>query len=207
MSAAPSQTHLDAVDLVQSCCQSPKLAGLVAYLDSLDGRADLNVLAKMLSGLELKRSDIAPACVFGARGYRRNTIRKSEWFELLALCWRSGDRTPIHDHAGVSCAFRIVEGEGTEIRFRRTPSGLICPTESVAMHPGYVCAAADADIHEVANMQAPGTDLITLHIYSPPIRKMNVYEFASPAPVECASAYAEGADERGSANDVGPIPC
>ncbi len=207
MSAAPSKSQFDVADLVHSCCQSPKLAGLVAYLDSLDGRADLDMLAKMLSGLELTRSDIAPACVFGARGYRRNTIRKSEWFELLALCWRSGDRTPIHDHAGVSCAFRIVEGEGTEIRFRRTPSGLICPTESVAMAPGYVCAAADADIHEVANMQAPGTDLITLHIYSPPIRKMNVYEFASPAPVECANAYANGSDDRSTAGDVGPIPC
>jgi cysteine dioxygenase len=187
-----------------TCPISPRLAGLVAYLDGLQGRADLDVLARMLSGLEVSRADIAPACIFGERGYKRNTIRKTAWYELLALCWRSGDRTPIHDHAGVSCAFRIVEGDGTEIRFRQTPSGLICPTEAVEMRPGYVCAAADADIHQVANMQAPGTDLVTLHIYSPPIKKMNVYEFASPMPVECLGAYADVPQRD---DGVGPIPC
>ena len=203
MSAAQAHPATDDTDLESSCCQSPKLASLISYLDSLDERADLAVLSQLLSKLELTRNDIAPACVFGAGGYRRNTIRKTAWFELLALCWRSADRTPIHDHAGVSCAFRIVEGEGTEIRFRKTPSGLICPTESVTMQPGYICAAADADIHEVANMQAPGTDLITLHIYSPPIRKMNVYEFASPTPTECTAAYAG----EHTSSEVGPIPC
>ncbi len=167
-----------------------KLADLVEYLDSLTGRADLDILASKLAGLNVSRQDIAPSCVFGQRGYRRNTIRRTDWYELLALCWRSGDRTPIHDHRGVSCAFRVVEGQGTEIRFSTTPSGLICPTQTVRMDPGYVCAAADADIHEVANMQSPGTDLITLHIYSPPIQKMNTYDFASPVPEDCRDAYA-----------------
>lgn len=45
--------------------------------------------------------------------------------------------------------------------------------------PGYVCSAEDADIHQVANMQAAGTDLVTLHIYSPPIKNMHTYEFAA----------------------------
>ena len=36
-----------------------------------------------------------------------------------------------------------------------------------------------ADIHQVANMQAPGRDVVTLHIYSPPIVKMNTYCFAT----------------------------
>jgi hypothetical protein len=58
------------------------------------------------------------------------------------------------------------------------------------MKPGYVCAAEDADIHQVANMQAAGSDLITLHIYSPPIRKMNTYEFAAPIAADVANNYA-----------------
>jgi len=173
----------------------PKLAALITYLDSLHERADLSALADLLSHLDVGRCDIAPSCIFGVRGYRRNTIAASPWYELLALCWRSGDRTPIHDHAGVSCAFRILEGEGTEIRFRPTPSGLICPVGAVRMEPGHICAAADDDIHQVANMQAPGTDLITLHIYSPPIKKMRTYDFAAGAPAECAGAYDAPADD------------
>ncbi|QQS09429.1 MAG: cysteine dioxygenase family protein [Phycisphaerales bacterium] len=167
----------------------PKLAEVIDYLGSLQSRADLAILSDLLSKLNVSRHDIAPACVFGARGYRRNTICETQWFELLALCWRSGDCTPIHDHRGVSCAFRIVEGTGTEIRFQKTPSGLVCPVEAISMPPGYVCAADEPDIHQVSNMQAPGKDLITLHIYSPPIQKMNTYRFAQSVSAECADRY------------------
>lgn len=167
----------------------PKLAELIGYLDSLKSRADLGVLTRLLSDADVTRADILPACTFGVNGYRRNTIARSPWYELLALCWRSGHCTPIHDHRGVSCAFRVVEGTGTEIRFAVTPSGLICPCETNAMPPGYVCAADDADIHQVANMQPPGTDLITMHIYSPPITKMRTYTFATSAGAEGADAY------------------
>lgn len=155
----------------------PKLDELIGYLDSVKGRADLRVLSDLLGKTTVTRADIAPICQFGVGGYRRNTISRSEWYELLALCWRSGHSTPIHDHHGSSCAFRVVEGTGTEIRFNKTASGLICPAGSVQMSPGYVCAAEDSDIHQVANMQAPGVDLVTLHIYSPPIRSMNTYEY------------------------------
>ena len=172
-----------------SKCPYPKLSGLVSYLEKLDHRADLGELTRLLNSLSITQQDIALSCVFGQKGYKRNTIAASPWFELLALCWRSGDFTPIHDHQGVSCAFKVVEGTGTEIRFEQTPSGLVCPAQAVAMQPGYVCAANDPDIHQVANMQAPGTDLITLHIYSPPIKSMNTYQFATRVSDECADKY------------------
>lgn len=153
----------------------PALRPLVAYLDSLNGRADLRELSRLLSSLEVTRAELDSWCQFGTRGYRRNTIRRSRWFELLALCWRSGDCTPIHDHTGSSCAFRIVEGRGSEVRYRVTPSGLVCPLGVTEMSCGYICAAEDADIHQVANMQPPGQDLVTMHIYSPPIETMQTY--------------------------------
>lgn len=172
----------------------PKLASLLGYLDSIRARADLKVLTGMLEGLDVRRADIAGCCQFGSRGYRRNTIARSDWYELLALCWRSGDCTPIHDHQGVSCAFRVVEGQGTEIRFTPTASGLIKPVASIEMNPGYVCAADDADIHQVCNMQAPGQDLVTLHIYSPPIKAMHTYAFANAVSPESAQTYERPAE-------------
>ncbi len=180
------------------CCY-PKLAGLVEYLDSLARRVDLGVLEKLLRDVQITRKDIEPSCVFGARAYRRNTISSSAWYELLALCWRSGHCTPIHDHKGVSCAFRVIEGVGTEIRFNMTESGLVCPVATNLMAPGYVCAAMDEDIHQVANMQAPGTVLITLHIYSPPIKKMNTYCFATADAAETPEQYACATEEEESA--------
>lgn len=160
-----------------------RLVPLVEYLESLRGRADLDILSGLLKEADITRRDIEPFCVFGARGYKRNTIRASEWYELLALCWRSGQCSTIHDHAGSSCAFRVIEGQGTEIRFRTTPSGLLCPLVANTMNTGYICAAEDADIHQVANMQPPGTDLITLHIYSPPIKRMTTYTYGETRPL------------------------
>ena len=61
--------------------------------------------------------------------------------------------------------------------------------QTTKMDQGYVCAAEDDDIHQVANMQDPGKDLITLHIYSLPIKNMTTYEFASRISPEAASAY------------------
>ena len=167
----------------------PKLAEIIAYLDALTGRGDLRTQEHLLRSLSLTRADIEDTCTFGQRSYRRNTIARGQHYELLALCWHSGDRTPIHDHKGVSCAFRVVEGTGTEIRFRETESGHVCPAQVNQMPSGYICAADDADIHEVANFQAPGKDLVTLHIYSPPIKKMNTYEFAAPAATETGTHY------------------
>jgi cysteine dioxygenase len=167
----------------------PKLAGLIGYLDGVTGRVDLGVLSRMLRELTVTRADLEPACCFGVKGYKRNTISESPHYELLALCWRSGHCTPIHDHRGVSCAFKVIEGTGTEIRFRVTDSGLVCPAAVNPMPPGYLCAADDADIHQVANMQAPGLDLVTLHIYSPPIRKMSTYEFKTSTGAECPDKY------------------
>ncbi len=174
-----------------------KLAPLIDYLDTVRDRACLDTLSKLLAGTTVTRQDIAGTCVFGVKGYRRNCISKSPWYELLACCWHSGHRTPIHDHHGVSCAFKVIEGEGTEIRFRETPSGLICPAATITMPVGYICAANDADIHQVANMQAPGSDLITLHIYSPPITRMRTYDWG----------HCSGADLDPAASDCYETPC
>lgn len=173
----------------------PALAAVIDYLDTVKGRADLQVLEKMLKELTITWRDVAPACKFNTRGYKRNTISRSEHYELLALCWRSGHCTPIHDHAGTSCAFKVIEGEGTEIRYRLTPSGMVCPTTVTTMEEGYVCAAEDADIHQVLNLQSRGRDLITLHMYSPPIRKMHTYDVPEPhedISMECDPAGHEG---------------
>jgi cysteine dioxygenase len=167
----------------------PKLADLIAYLDGLSARADLRILERKLTALDISLDDIHEACTYGVRGYRRNTISRGPWYELLALCWKSGHCTPIHDHQGVSCAFKVIQGLPTEIRFTPTPSGLIRPASSLDMPVGYVCAAEDADIHQVVNLQAPETTAVTLHIYSPPITKMNTYEFKTSAGGECGECY------------------
>jgi cysteine dioxygenase len=193
LAAGTPASPLSPVGVEPPARRFPALAPLIAYLDGLRGRADLRVLERLLGELRIARADVEAACVFGTRGYKRNTISRTEHYELLALCWRSGHCTPIHDHEGVSCAFRVVAGTPVEIRFTKTPSGLLRPAACVDMPPGYVCAAEDADIHQVANMAPEGHDAVTLHIYSPPIARMNTYKAAGPC--ETLSVYGHWDDQ------------
>jgi len=158
----------------------PRLRPLLGYLDDLGGPADLPTLRGLLERLEITRADLAPACLFEPECYQRNLIKETPWYEMVCLCWQSGQRTPIHDHEGSSCAFLVVEGLASETRYERTPSGLIVPVETADRAAGYVCASAEADIHQVANTRPRGEDLVTLHIYSPRLRNFNIYSLDTP---------------------------
>ncbi len=155
-----------------------KLEPLVDYLDSLSERADLSTLERLLADVDVSRSDLRSVCRFKDECYQRNRIRATDWYELVALCWRPGQKSPIHDHASSSCAFRVVEGVVTERRFEviegGADAGKVRPVAETTIPPGSICAAEDEAIHEVCNRS--GTeDLVTLHIYSPPL-KMTTYE-------------------------------
>ncbi|MGI9013491.1 MAG: cysteine dioxygenase [Phycisphaerales bacterium] len=158
----------------------PKLASLIDYLDSLTDRADLDVLEQLLREIDVSRCDLDPSCAFCDERYQRNIIKESAWYELVCLCWKSGQRTPIHDHRGSSCAFKVIENAATEIRFEKSPSGLLCSSGTFVATPGYICASHDEDIHQVLNANPPGEDVITLHIYSPPLKNYRRYSLDSP---------------------------
>lgn len=153
----------------------PKLADLVGYLRSLSGRPDLDTLAKLLGELDVTADDLCTWQRFGEKAYKRNIIDKNEHYELLAVCWKSGQATPIHDHAGSACAFKVIHGTGREIRYEPTPCGQVIPSDSVTMERGYICSAEDEDIHRVANAEGEGDDLITLHVYAPPLKGIQTY--------------------------------
>ena len=158
----------------------PKLRPLLDYLSGLEHAADLDTVRQLLESLDVCRADLEPVCIFKADRYQRNMIRKTRWFELVCLCWGSGQRTPIHDHAGSSCGFKVIEGVASETRFETTPSGLLCAEWTKHHERGYVCASGEADIHQVANMQPAGQDVITLHLYSPELVHYNVYKLDTP---------------------------
>lgn len=186
MSDAATETNASSCTTAQE--RFPKLAKLIDYLESLRDRADLDVLRGLLKDLEVSRPDIMGCCHFAEDRYQRNIISETPWYELVAVCWHSGQRTPIHDHMGSSCAFKVIEGKCTEIPFEKTCSGLICPTGTATREAGFICASHDQDIHQVLNAQPEGEDLITLHIYSPALKNYRRYTLDSPCPKEQVDA-------------------
>ena len=160
---------------------SGALAPLRAYLDSLTARASVADLKTRLQSPAVTVDDVAEFAQFSEDRYLRTLVCQGDHYHLLVLCWRSGQRSPIHDHAGSTCGLRILRGTATETVFGKTPSGLIKPAHSKDYRHGDVSVSADNYIHQVSNLQAEGEDLVTLHIYSPPLLRMATYSLTEPA--------------------------
>jgi cysteine dioxygenase len=136
--------------------------------DGRDEEIPLAELTEALKGLVLEPDDLAKAVGFDRRSYRRTVIHGRDHYQALVLCWRSGQGSAIHDHLNSSCAVRVVEGRVTETLYRASPCGRLLPLGSEVHCAGSVTGCCGADIHQMANLEAPGNNLITLHVYSPP---------------------------------------
>jgi cysteine dioxygenase len=145
------------------------------YLDSLAERAELSDLLIELSQLDFDDDCLLDYMKFSNRYYMRNLVRAGPWYHLLVLCWRNGQRSPIHDHAGSSCGVRVLRGVMTETLFEFAPNGHVKATGSRDFPPGSVIGSQDSDMHQVSNLQAGTADLVTLHVYSPPLFRMGTY--------------------------------
>jgi cysteine dioxygenase len=156
------------------------LVRLIRYMDGLTSRADLQIVNELLREANVERDDMVEACKFSTQHYARNELAKSPWYQLLVICWREGQSSPIHDHFGSGCGVRVVDGIATETIFEPMSSGLVRPVRESHYGKGDVCVNSDSDIHLITNEQS-NQDLITLHLYSPPL-KMRFYE-RSPASV------------------------
>ncbi len=154
------------------------LSNLVDFLNGLDTRVPIDELRQHLSGLRVTLDDLEPFMHFGETCYQRNLICQSQWFELLCICWRNGQQSLIHNHARSTCGLRIISGEAVETLFHQDADGRVRPVSESHYVEGQVCCTQDSDIHEVCNEQPGGEDLVTLHIYSPPLHDMCTFELA-----------------------------
>ena len=151
------------------------LKRLFAYLDALHGRAPLAELRTRLAELEIDIEHVAAHVKFADRTYRRNLVHAGKWYNVWVLCWRNGQRSPIHDHKGSSCGVRVLDGTMTETLFEFAPNGHVKAVASRDFPPGSIIASRDMDLHQVSNLQPGDADLVTLHVYSPPLSLMGTY--------------------------------
>lgn len=144
------------------------LVKLIRYMDSLNGPADMDIVGQLMKEANVHREDMVEACKFNNTRYARNLLAKGDWYQLLVICWKCGQSSPIHDHFGSACGVRVVDGIATETTYEKLPSGEVRPVSVQTANKGDVLTAEDCDIHLITNEQAD-LDLITLHLYSPPL--------------------------------------
>ena len=170
---------------------------LFAPLDKHPEPVSLEQLTAFLADLEIGIEDVRPYLHFDNSRYQRNLMRSGPAYHALLLCWRNGQRSVIHDHRDSCCAVRIIQGVATETLFERSANGLMFATSSRELAPGSVCGGQDMDTHQISNLQGGGEDLVTLHVYSPPLLVMGSYSLTEPAATDFVDPIFEFTDAAG----------
>lgn len=128
-------------------------------------------------------SSLAPYLYFSREHYTRNLIHRTDLFELIAICWEIGQKSPVHNHRDQNCWMAIAYGKVIVHNFRlirKDPSTGFCELQSSTQfviernHPGEVDPAEP--IHQVINPASYGSRAVTLHIYSKPFDTCEVYD-------------------------------
>ncbi|MFD0852759.1 cysteine dioxygenase, partial [Actinomadura adrarensis] len=100
-------------------------------------------------------------------GFARHMLHCEERFTIVAVVWRPGQLTPIHDHIAW-CSFIVLQGVEYETLYRDHGDHLTVIGE-VANGPGDASGfAPPGDIHRVHN--TGGTTAISLHVYGADLR-------------------------------------
>jgi cysteine dioxygenase len=162
-------------DESERCRGRQGLLTLLARWDSLPKAIPRDEIRIGLAGLTLDQNALLECLCFNERAYQRNLIHSTETYEVLIICWRSRQRSPIHDHGESTCGVLVVEGVATETIFMVNPGNRLIEARSRRIEKGSIVVSRGGDIHQLANMESPGVDLISLHVYSPRLKGARYY--------------------------------
>jgi cysteine dioxygenase len=136
-------------------------------------------LRQMIGNLKLDSSEVLPYIQFTENHYARNLVYRNNHFEVLVLCWRPGQRSPIHDHGSSICTVYTVDGIMSADNYRKSAGGHIRADYSEDFKPGSVLSIQTSEIHQVSNLQA-SADLVSLHFYLAPLENNYLYSVMQP---------------------------
>ncbi len=168
-----------------------RLLKLVRKLDALGSSPALVDLAEAMHSTRLSRADVEQFVRPTVHSYNRATVVAREHYELLVMTWLPGQASSPHDHAGSICVMQVVAGAATEAAYRVSGDGYVDLDHEAAVRAGDVTSGQDAGVHSVRNASTSGELLVTVHIYSPPLRDFRRFV---PRPAALAGPTAD--DER-----------
>lgn len=152
---------------------------LPALVDALQSQTSVPALEQIYDWLEnakLSEEDLAPYIGFKDGNYWRHRVCRNDFVEMLVLCWRPGHRTPIHDHNGSHGGVRVHEGRLWETIFNFDADQGLTYRSARDYSAGAVTGSDIPDIHQLGNPDVSEQDLVTIHVYAPPLGVLHTYK-------------------------------
>ena len=139
----------------------------------------LEDLYALFERTRISADDLQPYLGFKAGNYCRHRVMRNDFVEMLVLCWKPGQRTPIHDHNGSHGAVFVYEGIMWETTFDYDMDRGLAYKAHRELRDGGLTGSELPDIHQLGNPDVSGEDLITIHIYAPPLGVLKTYKLGS----------------------------
>lgn len=132
-------------------------------------------VAKLLADYSAQHDDWREFMRFREDCYARNLVSACGLFELLVLCWKAGQVSPIHDHQDQRCWMAVLDGAMRETQFHEVPGAPLREGRTTHLERGQVAFIRDEiALHEIA--PPADSDGVTLHLYSKPIRECRIFD-------------------------------
>jgi cysteine dioxygenase len=154
-------------------------AALIERLNSQTNPPTLEKITSWLSTVEISQLDLEPYIGFKEGNYWRHRVCRNEAVEMLVICWRPGQKTPIHDHNGSHGVVLVQQGLMQETIFTFDETQGLCHDSGRECSQGTLTGAGVPDIHQLGNPEVSGRDLITIHVYAPPLGVLKTYKLGS----------------------------
>jgi len=130
----------------------------------------------LLEDYAQRHADWREFALFAEPSYTRNLVAREAEFELMILCWKAGQESPIHNHEGQDCWMAVLEGEIEEVLYPwPTGRGPLLPRSSNVYGRGRVGFIRDEMGLHLVRPAASASVGVTLHVYSSPFEACNCY--------------------------------
>jgi cysteine dioxygenase len=158
-------------------------AKLSTLIDDLNTLVSDEQRVALIKEVIIDSSEFEKYHYFGECSYGRNLIYSNQDFEVILMCWRSGQQSVAHDHSDSLCVMKCVSGVLEEQRYikqavidRTSPKAdEILPTSLNTLALNQAISITDSEgLHSLKNNSAQ--DACTLHFYFPPIHQANKYD-------------------------------
>ena len=131
--------------------------------------------SNIIRALNIQSKDFECFASWSNKSYTRNCIVDNDNFELILLCWESGQTTPIHDHGGEECWVKIIEGEFKETIYKLDDSNQLNTFKTSISNEGDMSYMVDfMGYHSLENRSDKRS--MSLHLYAKPIRNCQCFD-------------------------------
>ncbi len=161
-------------------------------------------ITRFLESVLVAPDTLTPYLTWDRQHYTRNLIDKTQFYELIAICWEVGQGSSVHNHRDQNCWMAVPMGRLLVENYRVIVQNLdegTCDLETadtVEMNPTHPCAVDPLEpVHRVYNPREFDQRAVSLHVYSRPFDTCVVY---SPEQHSCGEIKLHYTTEYGKAS-------